>query len=127
MTSRERVRAALNHEQPDRVPVDFGSTMVSGISVSVISHCGGTDHATVTSATDAPEPTFATTTSFRIISDDSGRALMPTASGATASTGAGTVVRLKGAFDASTLPDQRASCSLRQRCSSLLTSYFNTP
>lgn len=37
MTSRERVRAALNHEQPDRVPVDFGSTMVSGISVSVIS------------------------------------------------------------------------------------------
>ncbi|MFA6471984.1 MAG: uroporphyrinogen decarboxylase family protein [Candidatus Latescibacterota bacterium] len=37
MTSRERVKAALNHRQPDRVPVDFGSTMVSGISVSVIS------------------------------------------------------------------------------------------
>lgn len=37
MTSRERVRAALNHRQPDRVPVDFGSTMVTGISVSVIS------------------------------------------------------------------------------------------
>ena len=37
MTSRERVRAALNHKQPDRVPVDFGSTMVTGISVSVIS------------------------------------------------------------------------------------------
>jgi len=37
MTSRERVQAALNHKQPDRVPVDFGSTMVTGISVSVIS------------------------------------------------------------------------------------------
>lgn len=37
MTPRERVRAAINHKQPDRVPVDFGSTMVSGISVSVIS------------------------------------------------------------------------------------------
>jgi len=37
MTSRERVRAALAHEQPDRVPVDFGSTMVTGISVSVVS------------------------------------------------------------------------------------------
>lgn len=37
MTSRERVKAALNHRQPDRVPVDFGSTMVTGISVSVVS------------------------------------------------------------------------------------------
>jgi len=37
MTSRERVRAAINHLQPDRVPVDFGSTMVTGISASVIS------------------------------------------------------------------------------------------
>jgi hypothetical protein len=37
MTPRERVRAALNHREPDRVPVDFGSTMVTGISVSVVS------------------------------------------------------------------------------------------
>jgi hypothetical protein len=37
MTPRERVRTALNHRQPDRVPVDFGSTMVTGISASVIS------------------------------------------------------------------------------------------
>ena len=37
MTHRERVRAALNHTQPDHVPVDFGSTMVTGISVSVVS------------------------------------------------------------------------------------------
>lgn len=31
MTSRERVRAALNHQDVDRVPIDFGSTNVSAI------------------------------------------------------------------------------------------------
>jgi uroporphyrinogen-III decarboxylase len=31
MTSRERVRAALAHQQPDRVPVDFGAHRSSGI------------------------------------------------------------------------------------------------
>ncbi len=31
MTSRERVLAALNHQEPDRVPFDLGSTVVSGI------------------------------------------------------------------------------------------------
>src|SRR5690606_1239697 len=30
---RERIRRALNHEQPDRVPVDLGATTVTGISV----------------------------------------------------------------------------------------------
>ena len=35
MTSRERVRAAINHQQPDRVPVDFGSTFITGIHCSV--------------------------------------------------------------------------------------------
>jgi hypothetical protein len=34
MTSRERVRAALRHEQPDRVPLDLGSTPVTGIHAS---------------------------------------------------------------------------------------------
>ncbi|MSR64184.1 MAG: hypothetical protein EXS18_00185 [Verrucomicrobiae bacterium] len=34
MTSRERVRAALNHQQPDRVPLDLGTTPVTGIHVS---------------------------------------------------------------------------------------------
>ncbi len=34
MTSRERVRAALRHQQPDRVPLDLGSTPVTGIHVS---------------------------------------------------------------------------------------------
>lgn len=32
MNSRERVIKALNHEQPDRVPLDLGSTPVTGIS-----------------------------------------------------------------------------------------------
>ena len=31
MTSRERVLAAMNHEEPDRVPVDFGGHRSSGI------------------------------------------------------------------------------------------------
>ena len=36
MTSRERLQAALNHRQPDRVPVDFGSTAVTGMHVSAV-------------------------------------------------------------------------------------------
>ena len=36
MTSRERVLAALNHSEPDRIPVDFGATPVTGIHVSVV-------------------------------------------------------------------------------------------
>ena len=36
MNSRERVNIALNHEEPDRVPVDFGGTLVTGINVSVV-------------------------------------------------------------------------------------------
>jgi uroporphyrinogen decarboxylase len=34
MTSRERVRAALNHEEPDRVPLDLGGSLVSSIALS---------------------------------------------------------------------------------------------
>ncbi len=37
MTSRERLIATLNHEQPDRVCVDFGGTHVTGISASAVS------------------------------------------------------------------------------------------
>ncbi len=33
MTSRERVRRAITHQQPDRAPVDLGSTLVTGIQV----------------------------------------------------------------------------------------------
>ncbi len=36
MTSRGRVTAALAHKQPDRVPVDFGGTPVTGIHVTVV-------------------------------------------------------------------------------------------
>ena len=32
LTSRERVRMALNHEETDRVPVDIGASRVTGIS-----------------------------------------------------------------------------------------------
>jgi uroporphyrinogen decarboxylase len=32
MNSRERVDAALNHQKPDRVPVDFGGSRVTGVS-----------------------------------------------------------------------------------------------
>jgi hypothetical protein len=36
MTSRERVLVTLNHSEPDRIPVDFGATPVTGIHVSVV-------------------------------------------------------------------------------------------
>ena len=32
MTSRERVQAALNHRQPDRLPLDLGGSIVTGIN-----------------------------------------------------------------------------------------------
>jgi len=35
-TSRERVRAALEHRQPDRVPLDLGATAVSGIAAAAL-------------------------------------------------------------------------------------------
>ena len=34
MTSRERVLAALNHQEPDRVPLDMGGSFVTGIAVT---------------------------------------------------------------------------------------------
>ena len=37
MNSRERLQATLNHRQPDRVCVDFGSTAVTGIHVAAVS------------------------------------------------------------------------------------------
>lgn len=36
MTSKERVQSALNHRAPDRIPVDFGSTSVTGIHCKVV-------------------------------------------------------------------------------------------
>ena len=37
MTSRERLQLALNHQQPDRVPVDFGGTAVTGVHAAALS------------------------------------------------------------------------------------------
>ncbi len=36
MNSKERLQAALDHRTPDRVPVDFGGTLTSGIHVSCV-------------------------------------------------------------------------------------------
>lgn len=36
LTSRERVRTALAHQQPDRVPIDFGGTAVTGIHAACV-------------------------------------------------------------------------------------------
>jgi hypothetical protein len=36
MTSKQRVMAAVGHRPPDRVPIDFGSTSVTGIHVSCV-------------------------------------------------------------------------------------------
>lgn len=36
MTSRERLAKVLNHEAPDRVPIDFGATPTTGITASML-------------------------------------------------------------------------------------------
>ena len=36
MTSKERVLAALNHTESDHIPIDFGSTAVTGIHASCV-------------------------------------------------------------------------------------------
>jgi uroporphyrinogen-III decarboxylase len=36
MTGRERIRSALEHRNPDKVPVDFGASAVTGINASVV-------------------------------------------------------------------------------------------
>ena len=36
MTSKERIVSAIEHRQPDKVPVDFGGSVVSGISASMV-------------------------------------------------------------------------------------------
>ena len=35
-TSRERLASALNHKEPDRVPIDFGGTAVTGVHASCV-------------------------------------------------------------------------------------------
>ena len=36
MTSKQRVLTALNHQEPDHIPIDFGSTAVTGIHASCV-------------------------------------------------------------------------------------------
>ena len=36
MNSRQRVDAALNHQQPDRVPLDIGGSAVTGMAASSV-------------------------------------------------------------------------------------------
>jgi len=36
MTGRKRILAALNHEETDKLPIDFGATMVTGIAASTV-------------------------------------------------------------------------------------------
>jgi hypothetical protein len=36
MNSRERVEAALNHRQPDHVPLDLGGSPVTGMAASSV-------------------------------------------------------------------------------------------
>ena len=36
MNAKERVQAALSHQTPDRIPIDFGGTAVTGIHVSCV-------------------------------------------------------------------------------------------
>ncbi|HJN15648.1 MAG TPA: uroporphyrinogen decarboxylase family protein [Armatimonadota bacterium] len=38
MTSRERVLMALNHSEPDRVPLDMGGSFVTGIAATALHH-----------------------------------------------------------------------------------------
>lgn len=36
MTSRERVARALNHQEPDRLPLDLGASPTTGMQVSSV-------------------------------------------------------------------------------------------
>ncbi len=36
MTSRERVQMALEHQEPDRVPLDLGASAVTGMQVDTV-------------------------------------------------------------------------------------------
>jgi len=36
MNSKQRIRAAIDHQQPDKLPIDFGSSFITGIHCSVV-------------------------------------------------------------------------------------------
>ena len=80
MTSRERILAAIDHRQPDRVPVDLGSTPSSGISAiaygNLKTHLGMTHGATrvYDVVQQLAEPEDAILDLFRVDVVDIGRA-----------------------------------------------------
>jgi uroporphyrinogen decarboxylase len=80
MTSRERILAAIEHRQPDRVPVDLGSTPSSGISAiaygTLKTHLGMASSATrvYDVVQQLAEPEDAILDRFRVDVADIGRA-----------------------------------------------------
>ena len=58
MTSRERLLTALNHREPDRVPIDLGGTPTSTISAAALDNLK--DHLGVGSPTRLMSPIFLT-------------------------------------------------------------------
>jgi uroporphyrinogen decarboxylase len=80
MTSRDRILAAIDHRQPDRVPVDLGSTPSSGISAiaygNLKTHLGMTHGATrvYDVVQQLAEPENAILDRFRVDVVDIGRA-----------------------------------------------------
>src|SRR5512139_669787 len=58
MNSRERLLVALNHHEPDRVPIDLGGTPTSTISVSALENLKS--HLKITSPTQVMNPIFLT-------------------------------------------------------------------
>ena len=36
MTPKQRISAAIDHQQPDKLPIDFGSSFITGIHCSVV-------------------------------------------------------------------------------------------
>ena len=70
MTHRERVAAALNHEEPDRVPIDFGciaSTIDSNAYKRLVTHLGMTEELGRPDLNDPNEPSKEVTPSPAIL------------------------------------------------------------
>ena len=36
MNSRERIQCTLAHKQPDKLPIDLGSTPITGLHISIV-------------------------------------------------------------------------------------------
>jgi len=70
MTPGERVRTALNHEEPDRVPIDFGciaSTIDSNAYKRLVAHLAMTEELDRPDLNDPNEPSKEVTPSPKIL------------------------------------------------------------